>query len=67
MSISMGQQRGGAPGHGRRHASGAFDLAFHVDEEMRDAVRAKAERDGTSLSEAARTLIEWGLEVEEMQ
>ena len=67
MSMSMGQQRGGAPGHGRRHKRGTYDLAFHVDGEMRDAVRAKAGRDGTSLPEAARTLIEWGLEAEEMQ
>lgn len=61
---ALGQQKNGAPGHGVRRGAHVQHVA-RFDDEMFERIRAKAVRDGTSLSEAIRTLCEWGLEAEE--
>lgn len=61
--MRLGQQIKGEPAHGVEH--GAYRQAvIRVDHETFDEMRAKAARDDTSLAEAIRTLIEWGLEAE---
>jgi hypothetical protein len=62
--MRLGQMRGGKPGAGVRKGDQVQHVA-RFDDEMFARIRAKALRDGTSLSEAIRTLIEWGLEAEE--
>ncbi|MDD9731092.1 hypothetical protein PVW46_14340 [Mameliella sp. AT18] len=62
--MKLGQQQSSHVGHGTER--GAFRQAvIRMDHEQFASVRGKAERDGTSLAEAIRTLIEWGLEAEE--
>jgi hypothetical protein len=57
----VGGQKGGAPGKGVRR--GAFvQHVVRFDSDTFDEIRSMAERDKTSLSEAVRTLCEWGLE-----
>ena len=51
------------PGRGVRKGAHVQHVC-RFDDETFDAVRAKALRDGTSLSEAIRQLVEWGLEAE---
>ena len=62
--MRLGQQINGNPGRGVKKGA----LIQHVcrfDDEMFSRIRAKAIADNTSLSEAIRTLVEWGLEDEE--
>jgi hypothetical protein len=64
MGVRLGAQKNGKPGNGVRKG----DQVQHVcrfDDELFDRIHAKATRDGTSLSEAIRTLVEWGLQAEE--
>lgn len=62
--MKLGQQKGGGPGNGVRR--GAFvQHVCRFDDEMFESIHAKAIRDCTSLSEAIRTLVEWGLEAED--
>lgn len=66
----MNARRGGTaprgePGRGVRKGPDAVQHVCVFDNETFAQVRAKAIRDGTSLSEAIRTLVEWGLEAEE--
>lgn len=59
----MGGQKGGQPGRGV--CRGAFvQHVVRFDSDTFEEIRAKALRDGTSLSEAIRTLCVWGLEAE---
>lgn len=62
--MKTGQQKGGQPGHGVRRGD-TVAAVIRTDPDTMAALRAKACRDGTSLAEAIRTIIEWGLEAEE--
>lgn len=61
--MKAGHQMRGGPGNGVRR--GVFvQHVCRFEDETFDAIHAKAVRDGTSLSEAIRTLVEWGLEAD---
>jgi hypothetical protein len=62
--MRMGAQKNGKPGHGVRRGEFVQHVA-RFDADTFEEIRAKALRDGTSLSEAIRTLCVWGLEAEE--
>lgn len=64
MTRSEGKRRMGSPGHGVKRGCYVQHVT-RFDDEMFARIRAKAMLDGTSLSEAVRTLVEWGLEAEE--
>jgi hypothetical protein len=57
----IGDQRGVEPGHGVRRG-GFVQHVVRFDDEQFGRIRAFAVREGTSLSEAVRVLVEWGLE-----
>jgi hypothetical protein len=61
--MKLGKQRSGAPAKGVRRGEWTQHVC-RFDNEMFDAVRDMATRDGVSMSEAIRTLVEWGLEAE---
>lgn len=61
--MRLGQQQKGEPGRGVRKGNHVQHVV-RFDDELFERVRAKAVRDGTSLNEAVRTLIEWGLMAE---
>jgi hypothetical protein len=60
----MGSQSNGAPGTGVRRGAFVQHVA-RFDSDTFEEIREKAVRDGTSLSEAIRTLCVWGLEAEQ--
>lgn len=64
MTGRAGMLRNGRVGEGVRKGDQIQHVA-RFDDEMFARIRAKAVRDRTSLSEAIRTLVEWGLEAEE--
>ena len=52
--------------YARRRETPAFCILVRVlESDMMNAIRAKASRDHTSVAEAVRTLLTWGLEIEE--
>jgi hypothetical protein len=61
---AIGSMTRGEPGHGVPKGKHALQHVVVFDRETFAQVRAKAIRDHTSLSEAIRTLVEWGLEAE---
>jgi hypothetical protein len=69
MVDGMTARRGGTapsgePGRGVAKGPNAVQHVVVFDRETFAEVRAKAIRDRTSLSEAIRTLVEWGLQAE---
>lgn len=62
--MKLGQQLRSGPAKGIKWR-GHIQVNCLFDDEMFERVRNKAEKDNTSLSEAIRTLVEWGLEAEE--
>ncbi len=59
--MRLGQQVKGTPGRGVKRGTQVQHVC-RFDDEMFERIRSKAVADGTSLSEAIRTLVEWGLE-----
>jgi len=63
----FGSANRGEPGRGVPKGPNAVQHVVVFDRETFAEVRAKAVRDGTSLSEAIRTLVEWGLQADRGQ
>ncbi len=60
----LGKQKNAGPARGVKVGS-YTQMNLKLEHETFEQIRQKALRDNTSFAEAARTLLEWGLEAEE--